>query len=154
MKVERVYTRGLVGVPKSATLVEAAETMRSHHVGALLVTEGPLAGDAIIGILTDRDIVVQAIADGCDPNTLTAGIIMSPVVATVRDSADLHEALELMRAGGMRRLVVADGADTIVGILSIDDVIDGLAADLASLAALVKRGPVREAAAFEEMSAI
>jgi CBS domain-containing protein len=74
---------------------------------------------------------------------------MSPVLATVRESADLHEALEMMRGGGMRRLAVADDADRIVGMLSIDDAISALAADLESLAGVLRRGRQREVAVSE-----
>jgi CBS domain-containing protein len=152
MKVERVYTKGVVSVPKAATVEEAAELMLRHHVGALVVTEDRTASSDIVGFLTDRDIVLQAVAEGLDTSTLPVAEVMSPVLATVRESADLHEALEMMRGGGMRRLAVADAEDRIVGMLSIDDAISALAADLASLAGVLRRGRQREVAQSEAPS--
>ena len=81
------------------------------------------------------------------------GDVMTPVVATIDEQADLHEALEMMRGAGIRRLVVTDADNHIAGFLSLDDVIDGMAADFASLAGLIKNERVREAAQFEEMRA-
>jgi CBS domain-containing protein len=149
MKVERVCTKGVVSVPQDATVQEAAGIMRHHHVGALVVTEERAGGSDIVGFLTDRDIVLQAVAEGLDTGTLPVAEVMSPLLATVRESADLHEALEMMRGGGMRRLAVADDEDRIVGMLSIDDAIDALAAELGSLAGVIRRGRQREVAGFE-----
>ena len=149
MKVERVYTKGVVSVPQAATLEEAATIMLRHHVGALVVTETDMPDSDIIGFLTDRDIVLQAVAEGLDTAAVPVADVMSPMLATVRESADMHEALEMMRGGGMRRLAVADGADRIVGMLSIDDVIDALAVELESLSAVLRRGRQREVAVSE-----
>jgi CBS domain-containing protein len=71
---------------------------------------------------------------------------MTPVLATVREDADIHEALEVMRAHGVRRLVVLSPGGLVSGILSIDDVVDGLSADLASASAVLK-GEIRRDAA-------
>ena len=125
--------------------------MHKYHVGALLVT-----GDddlTVEGFITDRDIVVQAVAQDISPREVIVGDVMTPVVATISATADLHEALEMMRGAGIRRLVVTDDENRIAGFLSLDDVIDGLAADFASLAALLKTERAREVAQFEEMKA-
>jgi CBS domain-containing protein len=71
---------------------------------------------------------------------------MTPVLATVREDADVHEALEIMRANAVRRLVVCGADGAVCGILSIDDIVDGLSADLAAAAAVLK-GEVRRDAA-------
>ncbi len=97
--------------------------------------------------------MVQAVALDLAPREVTVGDVMTPVVATIGEQADLHEALEMMRGAGIRRLVVTDADNHIVGFLSLDDVIDGMAADFASLAALIKTERVREVAQFEEMRA-
>ncbi|HRE14406.1 MAG TPA: CBS domain-containing protein [Usitatibacteraceae bacterium] len=149
MKVERVYTRGAIAVSMDASLDVAAAVMRRHHVGSLLVGEGPQGTGEIVGVITDRDIVIQCVADGYDPRTLTVAQVMTPQVAVVREETDLHEALELMHGSGLRRLAVANGDERIVGVLSLDDVLDGIAVDMASLAGTVKRGIQREANAFD-----
>lgn len=138
MKVERIFTRNVVGTTSDRTIQEAAAAMRKFHVGTLVVMgDEPLQGVAI-GIVTDRDIVIQAVADGLSPRAVTVGDVMSPTVATIGEDADLHEALARMRAGGVRRLLVMQHNGDIAGILSLDDVIDGMAADFAVLAQVAK----------------
>lgn len=151
MRVDRVFTRSVVGVPESCDLRDAAAMMHRYHVGALLVTGDEPHEMTVVGFVTDRDIVVQAVAQDIAPREITVGDVMTPVVATIAESADLHEALEMMRGAGIRRLVVTDDENRITGFLSLDDVVDGLAADFASLAALLKTERAREEAQFEEM---
>jgi predicted transcriptional regulator len=151
MRVERVYTRSIVGVPESCDLRDAAAMMHKYHVGALLVTGDEPHEMTVVGFVTDRDIVVQAVAQDIAPREITVGDVMTPVVATIRETADLHEAIEMMRGAGIRRLVVTDEDNRIAGFLSLDDVIDGLAAEFASLSGLLKTERAREVAHFEEM---
>ena len=153
MKVERVYTRSIVGVPRSSDLRNAASLMHKYHVGALLVTADDPDDFTVEGLVTDRDIVVQAVAMDLAPGEVTVGDVMTPVVATIGEQADLHEALEMMRGAGIRRLVVTDADNRIAGFLSLDDVLDGMAAEFASLAGLIKNERVREVAQLEEMRA-
>lgn len=142
MKIARVYTRRIMGTTRSAPLAEAAAAMQRFRVGTLLVMEDPPAFGPPIGIVTDRDIALQGFASEAS----TVGAVMTPVVATVAETADTHEALELMRAHGVRRLVVVNGDGGLCGVLSIDDIVDGLSADLAE-AALVLKGEFRREAA-------
>ena len=153
MRVERVYTRSIVGVPESCDLRDAAMMMHKYHVGALLVTADEPHEMTVVGFVTDRDIVVQAVAQDIAPREITVGDVMTPVVATIPETADLHEALEMMRGAGIRRLVVTDPENRIAGFLSLDDVIDGMAAEFASLSALLRTERAREIAHFEEMKA-
>lgn len=148
MKVERIYTRNLVGVSRHDTIEAAAASMRRFHVGALLVVEESGAGPEVVGIVTDRDLVLLALAEGLNTQKMAVEKVMAPVVASVSESADVLEALERMRAAGVRRLMVTSDAGDPVGILSIDDVVDGLAAELASAAALMKADVRRESAEY------
>ena len=144
MRVDRIYTRGVVALPRSAGVEQAAALMDASHVGAIVVTEETPDGPRAAGMLTDRDIVIQTLARGYDPRVFTVGELMTPTVGTVEEHASVHEAIEIMRAAGVRRLVVTrKGA--VAGMLSMDDVIDGLAADLARVAAGLKAGIAREA---------
>jgi CBS domain-containing protein len=147
MKIARLYTRRIVGTTRSAPLAEAAAALQRFQVGTLLVMEDPPAFGAPIGIVTDRDIALQGFAS----EACTVGAVMTPVVATVPESADIHEALELMRAHGVRRLVVANAEGGLCGILSIDDVVDGLSADLVAAAAVLKGEVRRDAAGLGEV---
>jgi CBS domain-containing protein len=150
MKVERVYTRQVLGTTRSASLSEAAAAMRRFRVGALLVTEEKTAGVPLpVGIITDRDLALEGFA----AESLTVGAAMTPVVATVHANADVHEALEIMRAHGVRRLVVVDSRGGVCGIVSIDDIVDGLAADLAAAAAVLRGEVRRDSAGLGEVKA-
>jgi predicted transcriptional regulator len=142
MKVERLFTRWIMATTRSAQIAEAAAAMRRFQVGALLVMEDPPAKGNPIGIVTDRDLALQGFAS----ESSTVGSVMTPVIATIAEEADVHEALEVMRANGVRRLVVTGANGAPRGILSIDDVVDGLSADLAAAAAVLK-GEVRQDAA-------
>ena len=145
MKVERVYTRNVVATPRSASLEEAARAMRQFHVGTLVVVDASNGRQEVVGIVTDRDLVVQGLADGADARKTRVEKVMAPVVATVPEDAELHEALERMRAAGVRRLLVTKEGGEPAGIVSLDDAVDGLVAELASLAGLMKSELRREA---------
>ncbi|MGZ5036905.1 MAG: CBS domain-containing protein [Usitatibacter sp.] len=148
MKVERVYTRRVLATTRSASIAEAAAAMRRFKVGALLVTDGdkgPACGP--VGIITDRDLALEGFAS----EAVTVGAAMTPVVATVRESADIHEALEVMRAHAVRRLIVTDERGDVLGIVSIDDIVDGLSVDLAAAAAVLRGEIKRDAAGLGDV---
>ncbi|HXS53101.1 MAG TPA: CBS domain-containing protein [Usitatibacter sp.] len=136
MKVERVYTARIMATTRHAPIIEAAAAMRRYGVGSLLVLEGSAPSSKAVGIVTDRDLALEGFAS----ESSEVGQAMTPVVATVRASADVHEALALMRGHGARRPVVTDDAGEIGGIVSIDDIVDGLAVELAAAAAVLKGG--------------
>jgi len=142
MKVERIFTRRVVATTRRTLIVEAAATMRRYGVGSLLVVEDESPGSRPIGIVTDRDLAME----GFTAESFRVGDAMTPVVATVRSDADVLEALELMRAHGVRRLVVLGAEGAIEGIVSIDDIVSGLSVELAAAAAVLK-GELNRAAA-------
>lgn len=150
MKVERLYTRDIVGIPRSASVQEAAAMMRKFHVGALMVVESAEPKAPIAGIVSDRDLVLQVLAEGLDARRTRVEKVMSPIVASVAEEADLHEALECMRAAGIRRLLVTRADGSPAGIVSMDDVVEGLVAELTSLAALLKNEARREASEYSQ----
>ena len=142
MKVERIFTRHVMATTRSAPIAEAAAAMQRFQVGTLLVVDDPPGERKPIGIVTDRDLALQGFAS----ESSLVGSVMTPVVATIRIDADIHEALEVMRAHAVRRLAVLDADGLVCGILSIDDIVDGLSADLAAAAAVLK-GELRQDAA-------
>lgn len=146
MKVERVYTRRVMATTRSTTLAEAAATMSRFQVGSLLVMDDNRSGMPV-GIVTDRDIALQGFAS----ESMTVGSAMTPVLATVHESADVHEALETMRSHGVRRLIVTGHKGEVLGILSVDDVVDGLSADLAAAAAVLRGELRRDSAGLGEV---
>ena len=144
MKVEEFRSPHTVHVPMTCTVKEAAKQMREQHVGALIVTEdGPPTG-RVVGIVTDRDIVVKAVVFAGGPENLLVADIMHTHVLSVEASADIGDALQTMASHGVRRLAVTGQAGTLVGILSLDDVLDAMARDWALLAAVVRSERQRE----------
>jgi CBS domain-containing protein len=101
----------------SQSLVEAARAMREEDVGSL-----PVAEDGrLVGVLTDRDIVTRAVAEGIDPAAITVAEVASRELITVSPDRDLHEALRLMARHQVRRLPVVSG-QRLVGILAQADI--------------------------------
>ena len=101
----------------SQSLTDAAKLMKQEDVGSVPVVDG----DRLVGLLTDRDIVVRGIADGSDPNAVQVGAIASRDVVTVRPDDDLDEALRLMAQHQVRRLPVVDDGH-LVGVVATADV--------------------------------
>ena len=114
--VNEVMTHDPVVVEPSTTLTEAARFMRDSDVGPLLVAEG----GSLTGIVTDRDIVVRAIADGRDPSSTKVSDVVTGSVTTVTPDQSASDAARIMREQDVRRLpVVQDGRP--VGIIAIGD---------------------------------
>jgi CBS domain-containing protein len=118
MKVKDVMTTSVECVRPETTLQEAAAKMKSLNVGSLPVCEG----DRPIGIVTDRDIVVRAIADGRDPRTGRVPEVMTADLVSVLETADVKDAARLMKDRQIRRIVVVDASKRVVGIVSLGDI--------------------------------
>lgn len=111
-----VMTTDPTTLPADATVLDAAKLMRDEDIGNIIV----LDGDSLAGIVTDRDLVIRAIADGADPSTATVGEVCSRDLATLAPTDDIKTALKLMRERAIRRLPVVDSGRP-VGIVSIGD---------------------------------
>jgi CBS domain-containing protein len=145
MAVGEICNREVVVAEKALPVVDAAQLMRKHHVGDLVVVEARGGSRHPVGIVTDRDIVVEVVAAGVNPESLKVGDIMGAEVATVRESEGLFEALRYMRDKGVRRMPVVDSAGGLIGILTLDDLISLLAEEMTGLAQLVSHERQREA---------
>ncbi|WP_337192185.1 CBS domain-containing protein [Streptomyces sp. HUCO-GS316] len=114
--VREVMTPGVVAVRPDASLVEAAQLMRAQDIGDVVVAEG----QHVVGVLTDRDITVRAVAEGADPLTASAQSVCTPDPVVVAPNDPVSAAVALMRAHAVRRLpVVEDGLP--VGMVSLGD---------------------------------
>jgi CBS domain-containing protein len=116
-KVADVMTQRPRAVTPQTPLNEVAQVMESDDIGAVPVVEG----DRLVGIVTDRDIVVRAIAKGKDPKGMPASEVSSKELVTVHPDDDLSDALELMARYQVRRLAVTDD-ERLVGVVSQADV--------------------------------
>jgi CBS domain-containing protein len=144
MGVGEVCNREVVFIGRDATLQEAAVLMREHHVGDLVVVEERGGRRLPVGILTDRDLVIEVIAKGIPPTQLTTGDVMSFELVTAREQDRLFDTLRRMRERGVRRVPVVDSDGALAGILTVDDVIELLADELGELSRLIAREQSRE----------
>ena len=114
--VEQIMTRDPRTVNSSDTIVDAARVMNEADIGDVVVVEG----DTVQGIVTDRDIVVRAIAEGRDPQSTSVSDVCTSGIESIEPSASVDDALSRMREADIRRLpVVQDGRP--VGIVSLGD---------------------------------
>src|SRR5256885_8642300 len=115
--VQDVMTTKVVYLPTETTLAEAARTMREQDIGDVVVADGQKPA----GMVTDRDIVVRAVAERCDPASTTIGEIMTRDLVTVRPDDSVQSAALLMRDHAVRRVLVCDDDKSLLGIVSIGD---------------------------------
>ena len=115
-KLSEIMTPNPVTLPIKATVVDAAQLMKSEDIGDVLVIDG----DRACGIVTDRDLVVRALADGLDVNTTSLNDICTKELVSLTPTDTVADAVELMRQKAIRRLVVVEG-DKPVGVVSIGD---------------------------------
>jgi CBS domain-containing protein len=118
MKIKDVMTRAVETVRPDQSLQDAAAKMKSLDVGPMPVTEG----DRLVGMLTDRDIVVRAVAEGKDPRGMPVAEVSSRELVTVDPDQDLSDALQLMAQHQVRRLPVVDEDNHLLGVVSQADV--------------------------------
>ncbi len=147
MRAGELCTRIVVFAERDMELAEAARLMREHHVGTLVVVEDAPKGRVPVGMLTDRDIAVGILAGGVDPRSLRVGEVMTEKPVTIRESDDVLDALRMMRSRGVRRLPVTGEGGVLVGILSLDDLLEAVAEQLAELARAIAVERAHEARA-------
>jgi len=144
MTVGEYCNRDVIIANGAESLRKAAELMREYHVGDLLLVEDRDDVRRPVGIVTDRDLVVEVMATGLDPDALTLGELVTGALFLVHEDDSLFDALEMMRGHGVRRVPVVDADGALVGIIAVDDVIALLAEILDDMAALVQRERDRE----------
>lgn len=146
MNVGFICSRRIVVIDATRPLVEAARMMREHHVGALVVTQQTSEGVFVKGVVTDRDLVIDVLARGLDAADVEIGALANEKLVSIREQGALGEAVAAMRASGVRRLLVTDAEDHLVGIASFDDVLGAYAEELSALAQVVRKEIERETA--------
>ncbi len=144
MTIGEICNREVVYAARDTTVQAAAKLMRHYHVGSLVVIDEFGGKRVPVGIVTDRDIVVEVDATELDPKVMTIGDIMTSQLATVPESEGLLETMEVMRAKGVRRLPVVGGEGQLVGIVTIDDLLEILAEELTDLTRIVSKEQARE----------
>jgi CBS domain-containing protein len=140
MTVGEICNRNVVVAPKTEKIIDAARRMRTSHVGALVIIENRNGRHIPVGIVTDRDIVVGVVSG--DPEhilSVLARDIMSEDLVTAKEHDSVESALKKMKEHGVRRVPIVDVDGTLVGILTLDDILQYLTAQQSELVALVAR---------------
>lgn len=139
MFVDEACNRTVVVADRSTGVDEAARRMREYHVGSIVVVDREGEDARPVGIVTDRDLVVEVLAQDVPTNEITLGDIMSEMLITVDEDEDLLDALDRMRDRGIRRVPVVDSGGRLSGILAVDDVLELLVEALNHIPRLVRR---------------
>lgn len=146
MSIAEICQRHIITIGAVATLREAANRMREHHVGALVVTVETNGQDQVVGVITDRDLAIEVLARDLGAADLRVGQVASRHLAAVPASAGIGEAVAVMQKAGVRRLLVTGAEGQLEGFVTADDLLDALAGQLGGLAAALKSGIARESA--------
>ena len=117
MKVNEIITHGPEVIRPETALIEAAQKMKSLDIGMLPVFDG----DRLVGVITDRDITVRGVAQGCDPKTARVQEVMTPDVTYCFDDEDVKAVAKKMEEKKVRRLPVLNREKRLVGIVSLGD---------------------------------
>jgi len=118
MKVNEIMTSDFEKIASTSSLCEAAQRMKLSNIGFLPVQEG----DKLIGLLTDRDLVIRGLAEGLDPRSTPVKEIISSDIVYCYEDESVEDAARLMGDNQVRRLIVVDHRQTPVGIVSIGDI--------------------------------
>lgn len=138
MNAGSVCKRGVVTVAPTDDLVRAAHVMREKHVGYLIVAESTVHNRRVMGVLTDRDIVVAVLAQEVDAHALKVGDVMTRNPLIIDEGQSIEAVLRHMREAGVRRVPVVDRSGALTGVLSIDDVLEQIADQLINIAGSIR----------------
>jgi len=146
MNVGQLCNRNPVTVRRSDELIKAAQLMRERHIGYLVVVDPEVVEQSLrpVGVVTDRDIVVSVVAGETDPRALRVGEVMTRQPVTIGSADPVEHALREMRRIGVRRLPVVGQRGELIGVLSLDDVLEVLAGELQNIAGSIRNERVIE----------
>lgn len=135
MSTGRICTRVVYTAAPDETVRAAAARMEQKCVGTLVVLD---AARTLVGIVTDRDITARCVGRGLDPDVAPVSTVMSAPVKSVHEDTPIETALRTMAGARIRRCPVVDSEGSLVGLLSLDDVLDLLAEEVEAVGALVR----------------
>jgi len=144
MAIGEFCNREVVFATREMSLPEAAQLMREYHVGDLVVVDEVAGKRVPVGIVTDRDMVIEVIAQSLDLNEFRVGDIMGRRLVSVPEKEGVFETIRLMRAKGIRRIPVVNQEGELAGIVSADDMLDLLAEEITGLSMVSLREQERE----------
>lgn len=144
MGIGEICNREVVIAQRETTVLEASRLMRQYHVGDLVVVDEADGKRVPVGIVTDRDVVLEIVSMELDAAVLTVGDIMGLELATVREGDGVFETIRYMHTKGVRRLPVVDNYGSLVGIVTLDDLLELLAEEMGELSRLIAKERTQE----------
>lgn len=144
MTAGKYCNREVIITEPDTTVVEAAQLMRSYHVGTLVVVDKKGDESMPLGVVTDRDLVIEVMAQQVAPETISVADIMSRDLVMVHENEGLLDTLEIMRVRGVRRVPVINDKGGLEGILSADDALGLINEATNHLIKLMRREVERE----------
>ncbi len=144
MLLREVCTPDVVCCSAQISALEAARLMRHKHVGDLVVVDDPKKERTPLGVITDRDLVVEVLGNERDPAATIVGTLLHTPVVIAQESEDTSQLIERMRAHGIRRVPVVDQQGGVVGIITLDDLLRLFVTDASALLDIMAKGQQRE----------
>jgi CBS domain-containing protein len=144
MTLGQVCNRQVTVVDIEDSILDAVHLMRRHHVGDVIVTRSTPDGRRPVGILTDRDIVIELLGEGVDPTAVGIKDVMSTKLHTATESDSIRGTIRRMRTAGVRRMPVVDDNGALAGIFTLDDAVDMICEQLGDIVGTMKSGFNRE----------
>ena len=119
MRISEIMTRGAHTIAPSVSLQEASRAMKRLNVGMMAVTD---ERGRLLGVVTDRDLVLRGLAEGLDPHTTQVRAVMSHEAHATHEDTELGDAVETMCSRGVSRLIVLNDSGEVFGVLSASDI--------------------------------
>ena len=133
MFVGKYCDKKISTLTQDSSILDAAQVMRKNHVGEVIIVEKKMGNVIPVGLITDRDLVVEILAMEIDIETINLGCIMCIELVTVNYDSSLNKALEIMQHHGIRRAPVVGNNGELIGIINIEAVIKVLSQDMAKI---------------------
>jgi len=144
MFIGEICNRNVIITSRETAVVQVAQLMREHHVGSIVITEVQNDCNIPVGIITDRDLVIELISKEVDIASVTAGDVMSTEIITATESSHIYDILKLMRGKGIRRVPVVNDEKVLIGIVTVDDLLDVVISELDDIVNIVAIEQKRE----------
>lgn len=138
MKVNEYFSRNVVSIKANESPLDAARMMREKNVDCVVIVDEKSTKLEPVGILTDRDIAIEIVAEEVEPTSVTVLDVFCRTLITVNVEDDLDESLTLMLSNGVHRVPVVDYDGVLIGIIAIDDYLEVMAEQLYDLVDVLK----------------
>jgi CBS domain-containing protein len=144
MMLKEMCTAGVVCCGLKTTALEAARLMRQKHVGDVVVVDDPEQEGVPLGIVTDRDLIVEVLGNNLDPAKTSVGGLMRKPIVIAYETEDTSEVIARMRSHGIRRIPVVAHEGQVVGIVTLDDLLRQFVADAGTLVETITKAQANE----------